>query len=76
MYQARKVVVFGSDGKTKIAVADIDGNENYRVELAVGTYVVDINHTGMDRSSDVPLRITIESGESVRVGISIDTGIR
>lgn len=75
-YQARKMVVFGSDAKTIIETVSLDDNGNYRTELLAGTYVVDINHVGIDRSNDVPRTITIAPGENVRLDINIDTGIR
>jgi len=60
---------------------DIDCNaeENYvryRVELAPGTYIVDINHIGIDYSDDVPKQVEIQSGATFRLDIDIDTGIR
>ena len=75
-YRARKVIVFGPDAKTLIATVDIDNNGNYSAELAAGTYLIDINHAGIDRSSDVPRMIIIEPEKSVRLDIKIDTGIR
>ncbi|MEE9583710.1 MAG: hypothetical protein V3W01_03515 [Dehalococcoidales bacterium] len=42
----------------------------------MGTYTVDINYSGIDSSPDVPKKIEIKPGETVRVEIDIDTGIR
>ena len=38
--------------------------------------MIDISHGGIDRSSDVPKKIEIVSGQTVVVNIDIDTGIR
>jgi hypothetical protein len=76
VYQARKVLVFDNTGKNLIKTVDIDNNGNYRVELKTGNYVVDINHAGIDRSSDVPRQIQISPGGTVNLDIDIDTGIR
>ena len=75
-YRARKIVILTADATARIATADIDDNGNYRAELPAGTYTVDINHVGIDRSNDVPRTVTIEPEKSVRLDVSIDTGIR
>jgi len=59
-----------------VARAALDPHGHYRVALPAGTYVVDINHVGMDASADVPRAIGVRRGETVRVDIAIDTGIR
>ena len=81
VYDARKIMVYDKSGKKLIKQVDIECNseENYaryRVELAPGTYTVDINHIGIDSSSDVPKRVEIQSGITVILDIDIDTGIR
>jgi hypothetical protein len=81
IYDARKIMIYGSSGKKLLKQVDIECNaeENYaryRVELAPGTYTIDINHIGVDSSSDVPKQIKIQSGITVRLDIDIDTGIR
>jgi hypothetical protein len=76
VYAAREVVVFGADGKTEVARLKIDASGNYRAELPVGTYVVDINHTGIDTAKDLPKEISITSQGVTRLDIGIDTGIR
>jgi hypothetical protein len=81
VYDARKIMIFDISGNKLLKVVDIDCNaeENYaryRVELAPGIYVVDINRIGVDLSSEVPKQIEIQSGITVRLDIDIDTGIR
>ena len=75
-YASRKIIVYLEDGKTEIKQADIDSKGLYRVELNSGTYVIDINHAGIDRSSDVPRKVAIEAGRTALLDIKIDTGIR
>jgi hypothetical protein len=80
-YEARKIMIYDEDGAKLLMQVDIECNsvENYaryRVELDPGFYIVDINHIGIDFSSDVPKLIEIVSGASVRLDIDIDTGIR
>jgi hypothetical protein len=74
-YAARTIVVSGPSGKV-IAEVVPDPQTGYLVVLKPGTYRVDIRHTGIDRSPDLPENVTIRSGETVLLDISIDTGIR
>lgn len=76
VYAAREIVVFEEDGKTEFARLKIDENGNYRAELPVGTYVVDINRIGIDTAAGLPKEIEITSQGVTRLDIDIDTGIR
>jgi len=76
VYAARKVLVYDSEHNKLLYTVSLDDNGNYRIELEPGTYVVDINHVGIDRSSEVPKTIEIEPGITVVLNISIDTGLR
>lgn len=76
VYAAREIVVFEEDGRTEFARLKIDPSGNYRAELPVGTYVVDINRIGIDTAKDLPKEIMIESGIVTKLDIDIDTGIR
>ncbi|MDD5095182.1 MAG: hypothetical protein PHV74_12525, partial [Dehalococcoidia bacterium] len=76
VYDARKVMVYDQFGQKLISLIDIGHDGNYRQELSPGVYVIDINHAGIDRSSDVPRTIQILPGETVQLNIDIDTGIR
>jgi len=44
--------------------------------LPPGTYVVDIEHTGIDHAAGLPVRVVIHSNEVTRIDVDIDTGIR
>ena len=74
-YAARTIVVSNTGGAV-IATAVPDPYDGYSFKLKPGIYVVDIQHKGIDRSPDLPETITILAGETVRLDISIDTGIR
>ena len=69
-------MVYTADGNRLVQQVDIDHDGTYRVELPAGDYLVDINHAGIDHSPDVPTVVTVRSGETVRLDIDIDTGIR
>jgi hypothetical protein len=76
VYAGREVVVFKEDGKTEFARLKIGADGNYRAELPVGTYVVDINHLGIDFAKELPKEIEITVQGVTRLDIDIDTGIR
>ncbi len=48
----------------------------YTAQIAPGTYVVDINHTGTDTAANLPVKITVSADETITIDIHIDTGIR
>jgi hypothetical protein len=74
-YTARMIVV-SIPGTGVIAEAVPDPFAGYSFSLKPGTYVVDIRHQGIDRSPELPKTVSIRAGETVRLDISIDTGIR
>jgi hypothetical protein len=76
VYAARQIVIFKADGKREVARADIDAQGNYEVALQVGTYVVDINHTGIDFAENLPMEMVIAADEITVLNVDIDTGIR
>jgi hypothetical protein len=76
VYASRQIVIYAEDGKTEVAKVAINSKGDYQVTLAVGTYWVDINHLGMDRGIGLPQKVKIPSGQTTRLDISIDTGIR
>lgn len=76
VYAARQIVIYKANGKTEVARADIDAQGNYEISLPVGTYVVDINHTGIDHAAGLPLEVVILTNEITVLDIDIDTGIR
>lgn len=80
-FSSRKVMVYDSSGKNLVKEVSLNqigqtANGYYGVPLAPGTYTVDIMHTGVGGSSDVPRQITISPGQTLIVDINIDTGIR
>lgn len=76
VYAARKIVVYAEDEVTEISRLSIEEHGNYHAELPAGTFVVDINHVGIDTAAGLPKEIEIKPGETTVVDIDIDTGIR
>lgn len=76
MYQARKVLIYDSNGTKLIAEVDINCNGHYSIELKPSIYTVDINRDVFGHVSGVPQKIEISAGQTVELNIDIDTGIR
>jgi hypothetical protein len=76
VYAARQIIIFSKDGATELARVQIGADGNYRWELAPGSYMVDINHAGIDFSKGLPTSVEILPNETTRLDVQIDTGIR
>lgn len=74
-FAARTIVVTDRGGLV-VVTAIPDPKTGYSVELKPGSYRVDIGNEGIDQSPELPETVTIREGETVRLDISIDTGIR
>jgi hypothetical protein len=76
MYAARQIVIFNQHGRREMARAPINANGEYEIALPAGTYIVDINHSGIDFAEVLPAQVEIHPYEVLRLDIAIDTGIR
>ena len=76
VYAGRQIVVFSSGGRKEITRVEIDGQGNYRVALPAGSYLVDINHAGIDSAAGLPAEVEIMAGQTTQLDVDIDTGIR
>ena len=76
VYAARSIDIFQADGTTRVVNVKISSDGTYHVKLPPGTYVVNIAKTGIDRGTDLPKTVTLASGQTTRLDIDIDTGIR
>ena len=76
VFTSRSLNIFQSDGKTLVTSLHFNPDGTYRVALQPGTYMVDIPQTGIGFARPLPKTITIHSGETIRLDIDIDTGIR
>lgn len=73
---ARGLVVFDVQTGAEATRFDLAPDCTYRVPLSPGTYRVEVQRRGIDRSKDLPQTVTISAGQTTRLDISIDTGIR
>jgi hypothetical protein len=76
VYAARQIVILEPGSREEVARVGIDSSGNYQVELPAGSYTVDINHSGIDMASGLPVEITIQPDQVTRLDVDIDTGIR
>jgi hypothetical protein len=73
---ARGLVVFDAQTGAEAARFDLGPDCTYRVALPPGSYRVELQRRGIDISKDLPQTVTISAGQTTRLDISIDTGIR
>jgi hypothetical protein len=81
VFEARRIMIYDGSGKSLVEQVDIlqiDQSQvgHYSVQLRAGSYVIDINNIGMDRSAEVPQEVKIKTGQTIKLDIDIDTGIR
>jgi hypothetical protein len=74
-YAARPITI-STPGGTIVTSVTASPETGYTVALKPGTYVVDIPHQGIGGTFELPKTVILRSGETVRLDISIDTGIR
>jgi len=74
-YTARPLLIT-TPGGTLVGTVTADPYTGYSISLRPGTYVVDIRMQGIGGSGDLPKTVTLHAGETVRLDIDIDTGIR
>ena len=76
-YKAYPVSVWTSDGKRKITLLEPSLDGSYKTDLEPGGYLIKLEtDSGNIGSSNLPVEVTIMSGEMTTLNIDIDTGIR
>jgi hypothetical protein len=73
-YAARPITISTPEG-TVVTTVTADPETGYTVTLNPGMYVVTVPNQGI-KSRELTTNVTIRSGETVRLDISIDTGMR
>ncbi len=74
-YNSRKILVYNEARTRIVAEFSADINGNYRIELDAGVYIVDRVRSNLE-NSNLPQKVTIYSGATTILNITIDTGIR
>jgi hypothetical protein len=70
------LVVYRANTSAEAARFPLGPDCSYRVALPPGSYRVERDRRGMDFSKDLPRTVTITAGQTTRLDVSIDTGIR
>ena len=81
VFNSRYLIIYDESGKrlerevniTQIGQSAMGYNTD---QNPPGTYVIDINHAGIDRVANLPVTITVIADETVTIDVNIDTGIR
>lgn len=76
VYAEYPLIIRSSDGKTEVARVTADANGNFRTALPPGNYVLDVQGRAPGRVRAQPRRFEIVSGQTARVDMDIDTGVR
>lgn len=75
-YAEYPLIVLKKDGQKEVARMTPDHEGNYRVSLPPGDYVLDVQRRRPGGVRAEPQPFTVTSAQTVRVDMSIDTGIR
>ena len=81
VFSSRYLIIYDESGKNlvrEVYFTQIGQGATgyYTAQIAPGTYVVDINHIGIDTAANLPQKITVSADETVTIDVNIDTGIR
>jgi len=70
------LIILSGDGKAEIARVTADENGNFRASLPPGEYVLDVQGRAPGHVRAKPRRFEVISGETTRVDLDIDIGVR
>jgi len=73
LFEGRKVLVYGEDGTALIAEAAVLSDGTFHLYISPGTYVIDFSFVGIERAEGLPATLTLVSGETTQLDISVDT---
>ena len=70
------LVILSRDKQTEVARVTADENGNYRIALAPGDYVLDVQNRRRRHVRAMPQPFKVVANQTVRVDMAIDTGVR
>jgi hypothetical protein len=73
---SRGLLVSATDTGAAVVQFALQRDCTYRVALPPGSYRVELDRHGIEFSKDLPRTVTITAGQTTRLDLSIDTGIR
>lgn len=75
-YPDYPLVILSKAGQKEVARVTPDQEGNYRVSLPPGDYILDVQARGHSHVRAKPQPFTVVSGQTIRVDMAVDTGIR
>lgn len=76
-YLARKILVYDAAKAKLLHTVDIDTTGLYTISLPPADYVVDLqSSSALDRTGDLPQKVTVHANVTTTLNVAIDTGIR
>ena len=75
-YPDYPLVILNREKQTEVAHVTADEHGNYRIALPPGDYVLDVQNRRRRHVRATPQPFTVVADQTVRVDMTIDTGIR
>jgi len=75
-YTALEVILYSADKASVVKSMHLTPDGTYQFEVPAGIYIVDVLHSGIGGSKDLPKSLTVKAGETLEADFSFDTGIR
>lgn len=75
-YAEYPLIVLNQNGQKEVARMTPDREGNYRISLPPADYILDVAGRGQRRLRAEPQPFAVVSGQTVRVDMNIDTGVR
>jgi hypothetical protein len=75
-YEQRKILVLNEAKTELLFTVDIDSRGLYTILLVPGTYTVELRGTGSDKTTDLPVQVSIRANVATVVNVNVDTGLR
>lgn len=75
-YAEHPLIILNKDGQKEVARMTPDREGNYRISLPPADYILDVAGRGQRHLRAEPHPFTVISGQTVRIDMDVDTGIR
>jgi hypothetical protein len=75
-YAEYPLIILNKDGQKQVARMTSDREGNYRISLPPGNYILDVAGRGQRHLRAEPQPFAVVSGQTVRVDMDVDTGVR
>ncbi len=75
-YTSRGIIIYTNTNHSVVKEVSFKSDGTFETSLPLGTYILELKPSGVDRAEGFPKTITITSNQKTEVNISIDTGVR